>query len=222
MDEQKKIIIFDFDGTLYSGDHKFDLVEEKVNRNKRKFLPNLTDEQYEKVCDENPHWLKVFGGAEIVNVIYELKEKYKEYNISVDAFYQWQQDDIYDIVIDEELVANPNEIFNITQKYHCYIVSNSSPNHLEFYMKKLGINPSWFVKVISNRFEELDRTKEHYFKDIMIKENVRPGQVYVFGDSKISDILPAQNLNMNAYYIEDASKLVSICLNAIEIEIEKD
>ena len=45
---EKRVIILDFDGTLYSGEHKFDLILDVVKNNKRAFLPNLSEEE---VCD---------------------------------------------------------------------------------------------------------------------------------------------------------------------------
>lgn len=71
----KKVIIFDFDGTFYSGEYKFDLVEQKVNANKRKFLPDLNDEQYETLVKENPDWLKTVSGYQIAKKICELKKQ---------------------------------------------------------------------------------------------------------------------------------------------------
>ena len=52
----KKVLIFDFDGVFYSGKHKFDNVAEHVNKNRRKFLKELTDTQYEEVCKKFPEW----------------------------------------------------------------------------------------------------------------------------------------------------------------------
>ena len=65
----KRVFIFDFDGTFYSGEHKFDNVASKVNLNKRKFLPNVSDEEYENICLKYSKWVSAFTGNDIVKCI---------------------------------------------------------------------------------------------------------------------------------------------------------
>ena len=38
-----RVAVFDFDGTFYSGEHKFDNVDKHISKNKRKFLPGIWD-----------------------------------------------------------------------------------------------------------------------------------------------------------------------------------
>lgn len=214
--ERKIVIIYDFDGTFYSGEHIFDNVKKKVDENKRKFLPHLTDSEYSEICSRFPAWLDVSSGADIVDMIYLFKESYPHLNISTAAFWQWQQDDRYDIVIDENKLTSPAFIEKICALYPVYLVSNSSYSHLEYYLKKLGHNPSWFKKIISNKFEEFDRTKEHYYKDIMESENCKPEDVFVFGDSNRNDLQPAKNLGMNTYLVLDATTLENTTNSALK------
>ena len=54
--KKRQIIIFDFDGTLYSGENMFSQIPEFVNQNKRKMIPNITEAEYEKIVKENPTW----------------------------------------------------------------------------------------------------------------------------------------------------------------------
>lgn len=206
----KKVLIFDFDGTLYSGEHKFDLVEGKVCKNRRKFLPHINDDQYAQLIKDEPQWLTRVSGAEIVDCIYQLKNKYPQYNISTDAFWQWQQEDIYEIILDEEQTVNISFMEELCKKYAVYIVSNSSPNHIVYYMKKIGLNPDWFKDIYSNHFEEYDRTKKHYYEEILNRENANPEDSYVFGDSKNSDLVPAQILGINTALVLDSRDIPSI------------
>jgi len=200
----KKVIIYDFDGTFYTGKHKFDLVEGKVVKNRRKFLPDFNDEEYEELVKDNPIWLEKSSGADIVDLIYMFKEKYPNKKISTLDFWNWQQEDRYDLVLDERQFVDVKYIERLCKEYSVYIVSNSSPSHLSYYIKKLGLNEHWFKEVISNRFEEFDRTKKHYYYDIMINEGVEAKDVVVIGDSKRNDLAPATLLNMNTIYLNDA------------------
>ena len=54
----KKVIILDFDGVFYSSENKFKLVPDYVERNRRKFLPNVSDEEYTRICNENPKFVE--------------------------------------------------------------------------------------------------------------------------------------------------------------------
>ena len=138
----KTVLIFDFDGTIYSGPHKFDNVPNMVNKHKRLFLPNISDEEYNSVCVEFPMWNTVTSGKDIVDVIYDIKERHPEYNISTADFWNWQNESRYDIVIDWGEVVDIDYLYGVCDKFHTYVVSNSSPNHLLYYMEVLGINPN--------------------------------------------------------------------------------
>ena len=104
----KKVFIFDFDGTFYSGEHKFDKVEDNIKDNRRQFLATLNDKEYEMICNENPRWLKATTGNDIVRCMIRLMKKYKELNITIEDFYNWQNDFIYDIVLDYNQVVDSN------------------------------------------------------------------------------------------------------------------
>ena len=75
---------------------------------------------------------------------------------------------------------------------------------LKHYMKILDIDYDWFKGVYSNKFEQFDQTKQHYYQDIINAENITPKQLYVFGDSVVSDLEPAKILGANAVFIQDA------------------
>jgi FMN phosphatase YigB (HAD superfamily) len=203
----KTVLIFDFDGTIYSGVHKFDNVPSMVHKSRRLFLPHISDEEYTTITKEFPNWNIVTSGKDIVDEIYSIKERYPNLNISTIDFWDWQNESRYDIVIDWSEVIDIDYLYTVCDKFTTYIVSNSSPNHLLHYMDVLGINPNKFRGIISNRFEEYDRTKEHYYKDIMEIEDVPAESVWVIGDSDISDLAPARNLNMNTIFIDNANDI---------------
>ena len=71
----RKIFIFDFDGTFYSGEHKFDMVKQNIDDNRRKFLSSLSDEQYKIICQENPRWINAVTGTDIVRCLRKLIKK---------------------------------------------------------------------------------------------------------------------------------------------------
>lgn len=215
----KKVFIFDFDGTFYSGEHKFDKVKNNINDNKRKFLSNLNDEQYELICKENPKWLSAITGNDIVRCLTRLIKKYKNLNITIDHFRKWQNDFIYDIVIDSNSIVDTNFLKELCTNYSVYVVSNSSLKHIYYYMNKLNINEALFKKVIGNEFLKHDPTKQHYYQEIVEKEKAKPHQVYVLGDSVESDLTPALHLGLNAFYVDNANNIKKIVTKIINNEI---
>ena len=218
-DYMKKVFIFDFDGTLYSGEHKFDKVKQSIDDNKRAFLPRLTDQQYEIICNENPKWNNVITGNDIIKCIINLSNKYKDWDISIDDFYNWQNDFIYDIVLDYDQIVDGKFLKGLCKKYPVYVVSNSSLKHIYYYMKKIKLNRRWFKEVIGNEFKREDPTKQHYYKEIMEKEEIQPHDIYVLGDSVESDLSPARHLSMNAFYVDNSKNIVKIVNKIIDNEI---
>lgn len=215
----KKVFIFDFDGTFYSGEHKFDNVKKNIVDNRRQFLQHLNDEEYKIICDENPRWNNVATGNDVVRCLMKLMKKYEELDITIKDFYDWQNNFIYDLVIDYNQVIDVEFIKRLCENYSVYVVSNSSLKHIHYYMEKLSIDINWFKCVIGNEFIEEDPTKQHYYKEIMEKENVNPCNIYVVGDSVESDLSPALKLGMNAFYVQDANNIKNIVYSIINNKI---
>lgn len=58
----EKVFVFDFDGTFYTSDDKYKFVPQYVETHRRKFLPNITDEEYNNICTQNPKFTKAVAG----------------------------------------------------------------------------------------------------------------------------------------------------------------
>ena len=102
----RKVFIFDFDGTFYSGDHKFDNVARIIEKNKRSFLPDINDKDYKMICDENPKWNSAITGIDISKCIYSFKKKYPSLKFSMDAFCNWQNNNSYEIILDYKKIVD--------------------------------------------------------------------------------------------------------------------
>lgn len=205
--DKAKVIILDFDGTVYSGDHGFDEIEGSVMSHKREFLCWLSDDEYKMIERENPEWKTIYWGSEVAKFIYALRKKYPKLKISMNEFWNWQNEKPYPLVLEGTNTVDKNLLKKLCEKYPVYIVSNSSPTHVLHYMKIFGYDPAWFVKIISNKFTIKDFTKGHYYKSIMQKENCKPSEVFVFGDSRRSDLAPAKLLDMPAFHIKQTIEL---------------
>ncbi len=213
---KNKVLIFDFDGTLYSGKNIFSKIPEFIQANKRKMLPRLTDQQYTQIIHENPSWNDAWYGNDLARNIYILEEKYPNFNISIKDFLDWEASCLEPVEIDKNEVVDIEFLKMLCENYPVYLVSNSLPNHLKHYSSILGINLKWFKGIMSNRFYKKDLTKKIYYQRILNKENINPKNVFVFGDSNRSDLVPARELGINAFEIPSATKIVEIVTNAIK------
>lgn len=214
--EKKPVIILDFDGTLYSGEHVFDDFPDYIKKHKREFLPKLSDEQYKQIVEENPDWNNLISVSEIIEYMYIFKKKYRKFKIMIKDFYDWQNKQPDPLVLDDITITSPNFLKSLCKKYSTYVVSNSTPNHILYYMEKFNINPKWFKRIISNRFIARDRSKKHYYEAILKNENCKPQNAYVFGDSLENDIKPAKALGINTNLITKADLLETEISKIIE------
>ncbi len=206
----KKVFIFDFDGTLYSGENIFSQIPEFIDKFKRSFLPNISDNEYDLIIKENPSWLEIYSGQELANHIYSFIEKYPNFDISINAFRKWELNVIEPINIDKNETIDTIFLKKLCKENPVYIVSNSDIIHVKHYMKKLKVNPKWFKNIICNQFIKEDVTKQHYYKDILGYEQCEANQAFVFGDSYNSDILPAQKLGINAFLVKNVFEITKI------------
>ena len=213
---ERKVIILDFDGTVYSGEDIFCHVPEYIEKNRRRFLNKLSDVEFEKVCSENPDYMNAVSGAEICKQTYIMKEKYPTFNIDMKGFTDCQEAEVYNICLDNAHITSVEDIDEICSKYPVYVVSNSAINHIHFYMKKFGFDIGKFKKIFSNQFEEFDQSKKHYYEYIIKEEGILPSNLYVYGDSLKSDLNPAMELGANAYLSKDAHELKNLIFSTIE------
>ena len=214
--QNNKVIILDFDGTLYSSPVVFDKLPNFITRHRREFLPRLSDEQYKRVAKENPEWCKLVAATEIAEYMYMFKKKYPEMTILLKDFYDWQNEHPDPLVLDGITTTSPEFLKRLCETFPTYIVSNSPYNHIALYMKKFNIDPAWFKKIVSNHFVAHDRTKKHYYEAILAKENCLPQNAYVFGDSVKNDLEPAQKLGMNICFVNEADKLEDAVLMTVK------
>ncbi|MBO7218622.1 MAG: HAD family hydrolase [Clostridia bacterium] len=204
-----KVIIFDFDGTFYSGKHKYDNVKDNVDADRRKFFPKLSDKQYNKLIEDEPKFLEMESTRDIVNYMKYINQMYPKLKVDVTDFYNWQNSTHYDVIIDPKELVDLERLESLCKEKPVYVVSNSSPTHVEYYMKKIGVKKKWFQDVISNEFDPFDTTKKHYYIEIMNREKVEPEDVVVLGDDKLSDLRPAEQLGMHTIYSNNAKTLLT-------------
>lgn len=213
----KKVIIFSFDGTLCCLKTKFDCFATNLKENKRKFLPNLTDDEYEIICSENPEWLDSVSTVQIAKQIYMIKEKYSHFDISIDEFLQWHNDNIDETKLNDAEIIDLKFLINICMIHPTYIVSNSSLKHINYYMNKFGFEEDCFKGIYINEFNEKDLSKTSYYQKIIDDEQVVSTNIYVFGSNEEIDLEPARELRMNTILVKEPKEIPERFNEIVEI-----
>ena len=202
LSNQIKVVIFDFDDTLYFGvdwkfwkeeyiaffenhfsylsaDEKKNLIKKHLNRD---YIKNSTDIIKILIAEEGSAkaWLDFRD-----SISGELSEEEKKGNI----------------VPQEEMQEFYNQAKRLNGKL--YIVSNSTLKDIKAFAEFYNIDLSIFEKIYTNDYDISDITKERYYKEIIAENNITPSEAMVIGDSYANDILPAKKLKMHYYQCEN-------------------
>ncbi len=195
----KKVIILDYDGTLYNGSVLIgwgDYVKNFLNgyigeKEAKKFIKRHGFESYNIVGQKLASALiQDFGTA---RVFYDHQDK-KNYVLSA-----------------PDLKYVDSGILKDLKKYaKIYIVSNSPVSHVINNSKRNGFDISFADGIYSNQFNPKDVTKCDIYKTIQEKEKVLPENVFVVGDSEENDMKPAKKLGFNSLLVQDIKELKNV------------
>lgn len=198
-----KAIIFDFDGTLYSGD---------VWKNWKDYLVEFLRENFEN-AEDLIRKLNIDNSTSDLKIAQITIEKYG----NAELFYNYKGSKIFDLDLTDFQVVDVDLLKLLNEKYKLFIVSNSHINYLKYYLKKFNISECLFGNIYDNKFEVSDTSKTSIYSGIIKDYNFKPNEVVVIGDSYNSDILPAINLNMNATQVDSVVKTNEILKNLLDI-----
>lgn len=193
-----KVIIFDFDGTLYCGE---DFSYAKTyHENAVKTL--LSDsEKYDYFIQKYPTYLSL-STYQIVALLE------KEFGMAKD-YVAYEKTHLYPLNIDAITPINWDFLYELSQKIPLVIVSNSTIEHQRFYLNQFGIDFKIFSDFYKNTFDT-PNGKGDYYLEVMKKYNCKNDEVVVIGDSFAPDLLPALNLGMKAYHVKNIQQVKDI------------
>lgn len=208
-----KVIIFDFDDTLYSNANPLPW------KNYCQRVIKYFASRYHKDTEE---FL-----LEVKNINFSDRQL-NQFLISLGA----KQEEINKYYINHKpndstfnnCIVTPNSVLKEFKKSHkLYVVSNSLESSVRKNMETLGIDAHIFEQIVTN----FNETKEESYRQILYKENILPNEVLVIGNSYHSDILPALNIGFYAKIINSANfkysdffdsenKLKSFCIKRFD------
>lgn len=197
-----KVVVFDFDYTLYCGGEWSEYEIRLCNFFVEKNVVNTPEEAYEmelklktKVGDEFHRLIKFARNCGID------PQELVDYNN--EHFYH--MDRVTVIPIDGNLFSE------LKNYYPIFIASDSPPKYLEYYMKKFGFKREDFAEVLSNEFKNEDCLKTDCFKRVLDITKVNPDEILMVGDNYKMDVETANMVGFQTFHvhgIQDTEKII--------------
>lgn len=202
-----RVIIFDFDGTLYNDTKTLIFWEE--------YYSFLLQKLYERHFGEQEEYKIKYTPEETDKV----KKELSKLNINIDLelnklqdYYQYPMGFWKD---EPATVFDNNLIRELSKDYSLYICSDSTIEMIQVNAESLGLDLSCFKQIFVNSFDQKDDSKKIIYNEVMKQEDVSPEEILVIGNSFTSDIKPAEELNFSTILIENSSEIGSFSNDAI-------
>lgn len=192
-----KVVIFDFDGTIYLGD-----VGNK-NKSHDKFIVKtaLGDGVYEEL--DNKYGVSKKDMKYIVEVC-------KNENLDFKKVAETFENTLFIHKIQDFIEILPNSFFKeLSKKCSIYVVSMSPAKYLQHYFSLYDIDKTCFKGIFSLDILK-DNSKAVLYNKIARMENCQHDEILVVGDNFLSDIKPAIDEHFETLHLnEDFNMLYS-------------
>lgn len=185
-----KIVIFDFDDTLYSDKNPKPWRDYCLNAIEF-FLQKRSD--YQQIMDEV--LTRSFSDNQLIAFLknYDVREEI------INDYFKTHQ--VEDGTFDNCTIVSDESLASFANHFKLFIVSNSKKESVVKNMSILNLNPRYFIDIISNT----ETSKTHAYQDIIKKHNISPEELLVIGNSYNSDILPALEIGANGRVVRSAN-----------------
>lgn len=186
--KKPKIVIFDFDWTIYTGDVWHDNDEYVKGLWMSQFK---TEEKYNQMLKRYPDIRTETAGDFII-------ELYDSGDLNLNDYYKYLNETPF-VHSSNKIKTISNEfIERLSKKCHIYIVSQAMETYIHHYMEEYNIEKKYFKDIIGG----LDILRGHWnkgdiYKAIAREENIEFDEMLVIGDSERNDLLPAEKLGAN-------------------------
>ena len=189
-----KVIIFDFDNTLYSGVDWTTTWSEYCKQGLRQVMKDYSDEEFEESLKKNE--MDVFSNRKVVNFIFQN-------NLNMKEWLKYRTETLCDLDLTKAISISNEELKKFKKDYKLYIVSNSVMSNIISVAKYFDIDLSLFEEIITNDYSH-GVDKKFYYEQIIEKEKISPEELIVLGDDKLTDLVPAEELGAKTIYIKTA------------------
>ncbi len=183
--EQVRILIWDFDGTLY---RPIPDLWHDVREAEYKTIMNHTGWTHEKTVEE---FLKVYkvtveSATETAAVLSNIT--IAQAAVEMEAYF-----DRRDFVKrDEKLI----ELFNKLKNFRHFILANGVISRHKETLEVLGLSPDSFEEIVTSETVGFTKPNEAGFRYILAKTNLHPDVHMMIGDRESVDLAPAKKLGI--------------------------
>lgn len=202
-----KVIIFDFDDTLYSGGSWDNFYPTCYN-----FLAS------------------VGVGKDAAEVEYLFNTKYAKYHpittkasvyfaehdMDVNLLYDYFNKNIYDITSEKMQYMDYSLLKKLAKNYVLCMVTDSPENYIKHYAQMFGLDLSVFTKIYCNKHESSDFSKSFYISKCVSEMGAKPKEAVMIGDNFNADILPARNVKIQTKYVHSVKDTEEFVKKLIE------
>ncbi len=215
--KDKKVIIFDFDHTLYSGN---------IGRKKnyaynmlRNAFDELSNEQFDALLSK--HGVRNISKLTNDQVVDIVTKEGKDAMSTVTPYLD-SEDELIQVLQGGNVVDGMLFKDLLAKGYEIHIVSNSPNDSVRRNAEALGIRISGDIQIhgmpylsIFKNFKKV--SKLHRYREILESSRVAPSDCVVLGNDVVADVLPAMALGMHGVVCKDCrlltTKNIEYCVN---------
>lgn len=199
-----KIIVFDFDETLYSHPKALDFYIKFI----KDAIINLSNNSTEEAMDI----IRRYGFDQRGEKRVSFGKVCEEFGIKKEAWEAYKTTHFFEVdyatadTVDNELLRA------LAQKYSLFLLSNELIEHLEYKAKKLNIDLSVFEKILapSKQKNSLSIIKKEEYKKIIHEYDISPSEILAIGDRYQVDIAPLVELGGQGIQISNTTELTNL------------
>lgn len=195
MNNDIKVIAFDFDGTLYSGTNP-NFWKEFCDNWFKNYFKDLPNDEFNKIYEA---FTKKGKSDEA------LIETLIERNIDVNVWLDYRKANPCKKDYENATIVSNALLNNLAKKYRLYIISNSIIQDIERHSKNMNIDLSVFKNIVINEYKNKVTSKEYLIEEVIKQKNIKPSELLMVGDSLNSDIKPALNVGAKGCLVKNAS-----------------
>jgi FMN phosphatase YigB (HAD superfamily) len=196
-----KVLIWDFDGTLYQQNES---LWNDIREAEYRVIMNHTGWNHEKTVDEFSQIYKkiVLSATETVARLSNIQ--IAEASVEMESYF----DRTKYVKRDEKLI----ELFSSLKSYAHYILCNGAVVGVEKTLTMLGLPKETFVKIVTSEHAGANKPDPRGFEYIMhhayqaISNQLSAASFFMLGDRPLVDLLPAKKLGMQTCLVWQEKK----------------
>lgn len=193
--KKTKVVVFDFDNTLYMGIDWTKEWKEFCKNGLRFVFRDWDDKSFNKmIIDEN---LSDYTSDGIIRII-------QKYDKNVEDWITFRIINDCDLDYSNVISVSEQVLKDFAQNFTLYIVSNSTFKDIHEIAFRFDIDLGLFKEIIVNDYLH-GAGKRYYYEEIIKKEKIKPSELFVIGDSEKNDVIPALEIGARGKVVEDCN-----------------